>query len=224
MAKKSFRVAIVIQSGYGAGAEPADGHGAWELTCRLWSNPLFDSHSQVMIFTLPFDAKLGTVVRMIKEFNPDVILHWGHSFGVGVGLITFAAACAAAGLHIDAAICVDPVPKNDTHFLQTEEPFMLPAGVYSCLAFRTLNQPTTFHPWGRPVKSDIPELEIKQIVFGKKVKDGTSPDGRLQTINDDFIDHTNIDDDDKVMELSVAACERAISGGPVPLPMKEASA
>ncbi len=176
-----MRVCILLQPGYGCTADETCG---LSIPCQELRRRYPDA--KIMIHEHDYEVE-----ALIPAMLPyDYWIHWGHSFGVGHGLLR---ACSAAWLHhryFDLAITVDSVPDMlGQHFIRTEKPFPnFPENVLEVLSMRTLNKPDFFHPWGRRV--DHPNV-AKQIVYASDVGFGSD----TQYIIDPTVTHTNIDSD-----------------------------
>lgn len=198
-----MKAAILLQTGFLCDAGPST--GLYALMNKLGA--LYPNRNEVWIGIRVHDARLDPDVNQIIGAGVDRIIHIGHSFGCGHGLLNFARLLKFRREDIDLACLIDPVPDEfGWRLRRTEKPFPVPETVRSCFAARTLNKPGWLDPWGRPVEHALLVREVVYTPEGMGVDDG-----QRRVIPDPSVQHCNIDGDYRLHDEIVRAVETVMA-------------
>lgn len=190
-----MKAAILSQPGFLASTSAG---GIHDINDALAAG--YPDRSEVWLGLRPHYYNLDRDVESIIASRPQRIIHIGHSYGCGQGLIGFAGQLAKYGRVIDLAVMIDPVVETFwwrlTNALINLGPFTVPANVNAVIHARTKNW-----RFGMPVGRDVTHHNVlMRMVFS--ASDAKSIDKRRTLIDDPTIIHTNIDAESNVRAMA----------------------
>lgn len=210
--------AIVFINGFRQGAGP--GEGLWRLyqrACNRW----YDRRDSLVLYRT-FDSNHEETAALINDSGAEYVALCGYSYGAGYGCTQLAAALSEHRHLIDDLFLIDPVPRYSllpakVLSLTRAMPYRVPVNVVRTHSFRQVHKRGPFDPVGHKLELGTTatcvvtdwilggEQELKK--YGDKTvwpASSSGPGVRSEWRIDYTVNHSNIDDHQKIHDLVVA--------------------